>query len=275
VELLPWSETLTKGIAEISPENWPIQRVTSNKTIFFMMHPGILTNLTSMVSLLRDLLIKVEIKNKSRINFIYVSNKQQLVAKFYNSRTIGSRRISSPFIRKLIYASLLADGGLIQPKPNFPNTFFQFTQTANLMSRTGESHLEYVCWFLDKMNSDILTSTPFSLNRGIPVQSPQKGALKYTWKARVWLWNVDIFPEALVDNYNGFSDDRSRENEFIEFTSSGSLTSLLNDFSVKQLTDSVLRPQDENLDPKGGDLDVEEELNDMEEDVSEETDSLK
>lgn len=272
VEVLPWSETLTKGIAEIPPANWPIQRVISDKSIFAMMHPGILTNLTWMVSLLRDLLTKAENLNKSRINFIYAENKQQLVEKLDNSRTVGTRRISSPFIRKLIYASLLADGCLIQPKANFYNTVFQFTQAANLMSRTGESHLEYACWFLEQMNFDILTSTPFSLNRGIPVKSPKEGGLKYTWKARVWLWNVDIFPEAFEDNYKGFCEDRSREEEFIQFTSSGSLTSLLKDFPSEELMGSV--PQYEDLDPEVDDFDMVEELVDMEEDVSEEIDFL-
>ena len=182
--------------------------------------------------------------------------------------------VSSPYLKKRIYASLLADGGLIQPKPNVSNIFFQFTQAANIISKTGESHLEYACWFLGQMDPEILTPAPFSLERGLAVQSPQKDALIFTWKARVTLWNLDFFAEAFADNYNGFSEDISRTDEFIKFTSRGSLSFFLQENFAEEETVTNAMSQDETPDQEIDNFGIFEESLDIQENFSEETNSV-
>jgi hypothetical protein len=271
---LPWSIIEKKGFAEIKPDQWPIQTSTSNKSIFIMVNKSIINGKNNMKKIMRDLLEKAENENKSRISFLYCENKQDLVEKLNNYKQLKERRKSSKFLRNLVLSSLLADGGLIKPKPNFPNIFFQFTQAANILTKNGESHLEYALWFLGKIESYLLTPVPFYLEKGIPKQKTKECNLKNTWKARVWLWNFDFFEEAYVDNYRGFKENRSKTDAYILATSKGSLLKELEEVLPQSEINSIDSLPEDSIQSSFIDEDVETSYNESKDALDNYSDNL-
>lgn len=235
---IPWAELEKKGIIEIEPENWPVQRVLSEKSIYVLVNETITSNKDFTKNEMRGFLEKAEKENKTRVSFMFCPKKEVFFEKIKGKRALEVIN-TPPFLQKLVLASLLADGTIARIKPEMPSCFFQFTQAANLLTKNEESHLEYALWFLEQVDFSLLTLVPFTLERGIPKQKTETNSLNFTWKARVRLWNLDLFNEALADNYGGFKEDTSKTEDFIKLTSRGSLLEELKQKSLDLDIDSI------------------------------------
>lgn len=117
--------------------------------------------------------------------------EENLIRKKNKSRT--KRKLQNSYQQNLIYASMLADGGLTSR----PNLQFSLSQAASPLVQGGYSHLEYLLSVFLNFPDELLTAAPLYLTSKLKKSS--KTVL--FWSIRLSLLNFDFFKEMYKENY--------------------------------------------------------------------------
>ncbi len=227
IERIPWNQIQVNNYVEVQVENWPVTTPRyKDKSLYMIVNRQFFENNLLCVNVCRSFLKKAEERNKSNVRFLVCENKENLIEILRNQKRKPPARQLDQKGENLVRASMLADGCLVNPNPQFLNTFFQFTQAASFLTKNNASHLEYAVWFLLQIVPSALTAVPFTLERGISKNDRSDG-LAFTWKARVWLWNLNFFPNLLAENYYSFPETETQVFNAKRFTSRGALRDTL------------------------------------------------